>query len=102
MSRGGFSILKPALEKESSDLAEYKDEGCEVFESCLSCPLPCCLEESRGGKKKFIKQGRDEQILDYNERGKTTAEIARLMGISQRTIQRVVAVDKLKGKATGG
>ncbi|MBI4330430.1 MAG: helix-turn-helix domain-containing protein [Chloroflexi bacterium] len=94
LTEGGFGVIELTTEKEAVDLAEYRDEGCEVFASCLSCPLPNCLEEDRGGKKRFLKQGRDEEILNHHERGKSTAEIARLVGVSRRTVQRVIAGEK--------
>lgn len=87
----GFVIEELIKEKDALDLVNYKDEGCEVFSSCLSCPLPHCLEEGRGGRKKFIKQSRNERIMDYHDRGKSSADIATLMGVSQRTVQRVVS-----------
>lgn len=32
----------------------YKDGGCEVFSSCLECPLPKCIEEVKvPGLSKF-------------------------------------------------
>jgi len=90
LDQGGFAIVELTREKGSLDLAEYRDEGCEIFASCLACPLPYCLEERHGGKKRFLKKGRDEQILDYHDKGRSTAEIAVVVGVSRRTVQRVI------------
>ncbi len=94
LDQGGFAIEDLTREKDSLDLAQYRDEGCEVFPACLSCPLPQCLEESLGGKKRFLKQSRDKEVRSYMERGLGTAEIAAIMAISQRTVQRIVGKSK--------
>jgi hypothetical protein len=77
---------------ESADY--YKDEGCEAFSSCLSCPLPECLEEKPGGRQKWLKDRRNKEAWGYYQKGKSTAEIANLMGLSQRTVQRIVRSKK--------
>ncbi len=88
--KGGFAIVELSGEKASLDLADYRDEGCELFPACLDCPLPRCLEESQGGKKQFLKQRRDSEIRAYHDRGSGTALIARMTGVSQRTVQRII------------
>jgi AraC-like DNA-binding protein len=82
----------PAIPPEYSN---WKDGGCELFPSCLNCPLPHCVEEKPRGKQKLRLEARDNLIAHLRSRGKETAEIARLYRISQRTVQRIL-------KATGG
>jgi hypothetical protein len=82
----------PAIPPEDSN---WKDGGCELFPSCLNCPLPHCVEERPHGKQKLRLAARSHRIAQLKRRGKDTAEIARLCRISQRSVQRIL-------KATGG
>ena len=66
----------------------YEDKGCEVFPSCLNCPLPYCLEEEPWGKEKFLKTKRAERMKELREEGKSVKEIARIFEVSTRTVQR--------------
>ena len=70
----------------------WRDEGCELFSSCLNCPLPYCIEEVARGKQKLRMLGRASQIADIKYRGKSTAEIAWIFGVSGRTVQRALAI----------
>ena len=78
------------LHVDPTELSEYRDEGCEASVSCLSCPLPGCLEEQPAARKKWLKQARDREVLDHWKKGGSTAETARAVGLSQRTVQRIV------------
>ena len=68
-----------------------RDEGCQLFPSCLHCPLPCCIEDIPRGKQRQIKEIRNLAIsrLFYDE-GKSVKEIAQKFGVSQRTVQRAL------------
>lgn len=78
------------LHADPTELTEYRDEGCEAHSSCLSCPLPKCLEEQPAARRKWLKSARDGQVLARWKKCKSTAETARAMGLSQRTVQRIV------------
>ena len=69
---------------------DWRDEGCEVFPSCLNCPLPRCLEEQPRGKQMLRMKARARRMVDLRQQGKSVAEIARLFGVSQRTVQREI------------
>ncbi len=88
------------LHADPTELTEYKDEGCEAFASCLSCPLPRCLEEQPAARKKWLKQARDRQVIDHWKKSANTAETARATGLSQRTVQRIVQ-SEAEGAARG-
>jgi hypothetical protein len=77
------------------DNSNWTDKGCEIFPSCLSCPLPQCVEEKPRGKQKLRMQARSSHIAQLKNKGKTTAQIAILLRVSQRTVQRI-------RKASGG
>jgi len=66
----------------------YEDKGCELFPSCLSCPFPDCLEEEPWGKERFLKRRRAQRMLELKREGKSVKEIARIFGVSKRTVQR--------------
>jgi len=66
----------------------YEDKGCEVFPSCLNCPLPRCLEEEPWGKEKFLKTRRAQRMKELRQEGKSVEEIARIFEVSTRTVQR--------------
>jgi len=66
----------------------YQDRGCELFPSCLSCPLSRCVEEEPWGRERFVKRRRAERMLALKREGKSSAEIARVFKVSARTVQR--------------
>ena len=73
----------------------YRDEGCEVFPSCLSCPAPRCLEEEPWAKNRFMRGRRDERMLELRRSGKSLLEIGGVFNVSTRTVERAL-------KALGG
>jgi len=69
----------------------YRDEGCELFDSCLECPLPVCVEDEPGGRQRWLKQARDRAVtVMFARQGKGVKELARVFGVSRRTIQRIL------------
>ena len=73
------------------ELCRYRDEGCELAQSCLSCPFPRCIYEQPGGKHRWLKRARDKEIMRlFRSRGKSVKELAQIFGVSQRTIQRAI------------
>ena len=74
----------------------WRDEGCEFFPSCLNCPLERCIEEEPGGRRRLKRQARIRRITNLKNGGKSPAEIARIIGVSTRTVQRALS-DVRKG-----
>ncbi|MFC1967188.1 hypothetical protein ACFLV2_00875 [Chloroflexota bacterium] len=73
------------------EFCRYKDEGCELSDSCLECPFPHCIYEEHGGRRRWLKQGRDKEIHRlFTSEGKVAGELAALFGVSRRTIQRAL------------
>jgi hypothetical protein len=68
----------------------YKDEGCQYAKSCLSCPFPQCLYDEPGGRQRWLKGMRNQEINRLFTEGWNVQELAMLFGVSQRTIQRAV------------
>jgi DNA-binding NarL/FixJ family response regulator len=77
---------------------DWRDEGCEVFPSCLSCPLPRCVEEQPRGQQRLKMSARRRRMAELRRRGKSVKEIADLFGVSQRTVQRALKNQKSKVK----
>jgi hypothetical protein len=86
--------LEPIFDTELDlppEYCHYKDEGCELAESCLNCPFPGCIYDVPRGKQHLLKSRRDRQILhQFQKEGRGVKELAIAFGISQRTVQRVL------------
>lgn len=75
--------------------ADYRDTGCDVYPSCLSCPLPRCRYDDPGGAAAQVRRGRDETIVLLATRDLVPIEkLATSFGVSRRTIFRVLAANK--------
>ncbi|MEX2081041.1 MAG: hypothetical protein WEC33_05450 [Dehalococcoidia bacterium] len=74
---------------------DYADQGCDLYPSCLTCPLPRCRYDDPGGAAAMLREGRDSAILRI-----AAAEIvdvdslADMFGLSRRTIFRVLRAGK--------
>ena len=69
---------------------DWRDEGCAVFPSCLSCPLPRCVEEEPRGRQRLKLAVRNKRMVELRQGGKSVKEIAGLFGISRRTVERAL------------
>jgi hypothetical protein len=73
------------------EYCHYRDEGCEISSSCLNCPLPRCIYDQPGGRRRWLKKHRNYQIIkSASTRGLGVKELAAEYNLSQRTIQRVL------------
>jgi len=72
------------------DEINWRDEGCEVFQACLSCPLPRCVEEEPRGQQRLRLAARNKRMVELRRSGKSVTDIAGLFGVSQRTVQRAL------------
>jgi len=69
----------------------YADKGCDLYPSCLSCPLPRCRYEEPGGASGMLRGGRDAAILRLaGKDGVPVDRLAEMFGLSRRTIFRVL------------
>ena len=69
------------------EYCHYRDEGCEFAHSCLNCPFVRCIYDERGGKQRFTKDLRNQEMLRLYSDGKGIGELAATFGVSQRTVQ---------------
>jgi DNA-binding CsgD family transcriptional regulator len=81
------------------DEIAWRDEGCAVFPSCLSCPLPRCVEEEPRGRQRLRLAVRNKRMVELRRSGKSVKEIAGLFRVSQRTVQRALKNQNAKCKS---
>ncbi|MGI8925815.1 MAG: helix-turn-helix domain-containing protein [Tepidiformaceae bacterium] len=73
------------------EYSDYADTGCDLYPSCLHCPLPKCRYDDPGGAPAMLRTGRDASILRLAaEDGVTVDGLAQMFGLSRRTIFRVL------------
>ena len=69
----------------------YRDTGCDLYPSCLRCPLPQCRYDDPGGAANMLRNGRDATIMRLADRdGLPIDRLAEMFGLSRRTIFRVL------------
>ena len=73
------------------DDINWRDTGCEIFSSCLNCPLEKCMEDEPRGRQRLRMMARSKRMLELKSRGKSISEISRIFQVSQRTVQRALA-----------
>ena len=90
----GVEIARVEATEHEPDLppeyCHYRDEGCEFADSCLNCPFPQCLYEQPRGRQRWLKELRNREISRLFGEGWGVKELALLLGLSQRTIQRAL------------
>jgi len=92
--------LEPTIEAELDlppEYCHYRDEGCELAESCLNCPFPECIYDEPGGKQRLLKEQRNAEIVKLFSTGKKSVkELAQMFNLSVRTIQRALKKQRQK------
>jgi hypothetical protein len=79
----------------------YRDDGCDIHPQCLSCPLPRCRYEDKGGLRGMINEHRDRGIIEARMNGVGAAEVASQFNVSRRTVFRVMEMEALKRRQDG-
>jgi hypothetical protein len=73
------------------EYSDYTDTGCDLYPSCLRCPLPRCRYDDPGGASAVLRGGRDAAIVRLADRdGVPVDRLAEMFGLSRRTIFRVL------------
>jgi len=73
------------------EYCRYRDEGCELGDSCLNCPFPKCIYDEPGGKQRWLKKLRAREMVRlFMAEGKGMKELALMFGVSERTVQRAL------------
>ena len=82
---------RPARHDTLPEHVEYSDKGCDVFHSCLRCPLPRCRYDEPGGVRAILNRIRDREIRRLRrEHELPVDEIARRFRVSRRTVFRAL------------
>jgi hypothetical protein len=93
-SPGAPPLRRPredALPEQMLQVGRYRDEGCNLFPSCLTCPLPHCRYDVAGGARTMLNRVRDDEIRRLRlDAGMEVDEIARRFRVSRRTVFRVL------------
>ena len=66
------------------------DDGCSYHPHCLTCPLPVCRFDSRGGLRAAENVGRREEVRRLRAQRLKLQDIADRMGISLATVRRLL------------
>ena len=72
----------------TADNYPYKDEGCSLHPSCLTCPYPRCRYELHSGIRKMGAGILSGEISRLRAEGSSVAEIAQRFSVNKRTIYR--------------
>jgi len=75
------------------EYCRYRDEGCDLADSCLNCPFARCVYDEPGGKQRWLKRLRAREMARlFTTEGKGIKELAVMFAVSQRTVQRALKV----------
>jgi hypothetical protein len=80
---------------------DYQDSGCDLYPSCLACPLPRCRYEEPGGAAAMLRTGRDAVICSLGQQGATVDTLAAMFGLSRRSVFRALARGRKPSGAHG-
>ena len=84
-------LERPARIDALPENTDYGDTGCDLYPSCLNCPLPRCRYEDPGGAAAMLRVGRNASILRLAQsEGLSVDELSAAFGLSRRTIFRVL------------
>lgn len=85
-------VIEPRARKDAyPEDVEYRDTGCRLHSSCLTCPLAVCLYEDPGTTHRLINRASDAEVLRLRAEGLTVTEVAKRLGLSRRTVFRISA-----------
>jgi hypothetical protein len=80
------------------EFTRYRDDGCDISASCLTCPLPRCRYEEPGGLRSLLNEQRDRQIIQLRLKGVPVDALADHFGVSRRTVFRVIGSSKIEAR----
>jgi len=89
-----MQFLRPRRKDELPEHVDYRDTGCHVHPSCLSCPLERCLFDDPRAFYRRRSESRVLAMIVLVSQGLTPTEVARNLGVSRRTVFRWLAGTK--------
>ena len=73
------------------EFTSYRDGGCDVHPSCLTCPLPQCRYDEPGWLQREGRGQRDAQILEARTQSHLPVpQLASRFNVSTRTVHRIL------------
>lgn len=78
--------MKPHTTK--PDTTDYKDEGCDLHEACLTCPLPACRYDL--SQRSWTRSAVRAEIAEAYLQGGNARAVAVRFAVSVRTVHRAV------------
>jgi hypothetical protein len=83
--------------------AAYPDTGCDLFSSCLQCPLARCRYDAPpGGLRHLLTEARDREIALIRRRHRAPINaLAQTYGLTRRSIFRILS-EQRGGMEVGG
>lgn len=81
----------------STEHSVFSDTGCELSPTCLNCTQAICKYDDPSWTKRLDLKARDARIVSMRKDGMTVKEIAKEVGVSERTAYRVLLEDKRSG-----
>src|SRR3990172_11477019 len=73
-----------------SEFLRYRDTGCDLARSCLTCPLSRCRYDEPLGYKHTLALVRDEEIRRLRRQGISVDALAARYDLSRRTVFRIL------------
>ena len=87
--------LAPVRADTLPENTNYRDHGCDISSSCLSCPLPVCKFDNPGWMRRASRHRRDESVVHARRsEGLGVIELAERFKLSSRTIHRILQSDR--------
>ena len=83
-------IFEPVRSDTLPENTRYADDGCEVSESCFSCPLTMCKYDDPGWLRREDRGQRDDEIFRLRKAGISVPELSRQFKVSTRTVHRII------------
>jgi hypothetical protein len=73
--------------------ADYADTGCDLFASCLRCPLARCRYDAPpGGLRRLVTEARDREIALIRRHHRAPIDaLAATYGLTRRSIFRILS-----------
>lgn len=74
------------------ETARYRDEGCELWPQCLTCPFPDCRygDGRKVWPSTLARRRRDQEAVWLAGEGVSIRQLARQFELSMRTVWRVL------------
>lgn len=87
--------LAPVRADTLPENTNYRDDGCDISASCLTCPLPVCKFDNPGWVRRASRHRRDESVVRARRsEGLGVVELADRFQLSSRTIHRILQSDR--------